>query len=345
LINLYRRNGVWYGRFPELKELGRDARISLKTTDREVAVLKAKRIERELATGTFLQPEKPIPIEELFEKYLEYSRLSKNPRVYKTDRFRLSFIKSLADSHKVKTVGDITPAFAEKLKAEVLKRSQSPGSYNQYLQLPKAVLNKAIEWGDLSSNPLRFVKKLKPHKVRTIRYLTMEEIQKAFDSIAGTVNSMVRVLAYTGLRLGEMIHLSWEDVNFRAGYIAVQSKEQFSPKSREVRHVPINDRLRDLLLTLKKRGHQYVFDNGQGKPLYASSSHYTRKIKRALSDTGIKDAGAHTLRHTFISHLFLQGVPITVIRELAGHKDISTTMRYAHLSAKDREEAVQRLPF
>ncbi len=53
----------------------------------------------------------------------------------------------------------------------------------------------------------------------------------------------------------------------------------------------------------------------------------------------------HDLRHTFASHLAMQGVPIPVIKELLGHSDISTTMIYAHLSPEIHKKAVDKLPF
>ena len=58
----------------------------------------------------------------------------------------------------------------------------------------------------------------------------------------------------------------------------------------------------------------------------------------------MQDMGAlHILRHTFCSHLAMQGVPVNAIKELAGHQDIETTMRYMHLSPAAKESAVASL--
>jgi site-specific recombinase XerD len=51
----------------------------------------------------------------------------------------------------------------------------------------------------------------------------------------------------------------------------------------------------------------------------------------------------HILRHTFCSHLAMKGVPVRAIQELAGHRDISTTMRYMHLSPNALEDAIRML--
>ena len=67
-------------------------------------------------------------------------------------------------------------------------------------------------------------------------------------------------------------------------------------------------------------------------------------LSRAQRKAGLRDnGGLHIMRHSFCSHLAMQGVPVNAIRELAGHADIKTTMRYMHLSPAGREMAVQAL--
>jgi site-specific recombinase XerD len=68
------------------------------------------------------------------------------------------------------------------------------------------------------------------------------------------------------------------------------------------------------------------------RPLYDS-------CKRA----GLRQIGWHVLRHTFASHLVMRGAAIKVVQELLGHTDITTTMRYAHLSPETRRDAVALL--
>ena len=74
----------------------------------------------------------------------------------------------------------------------------------------------------------------------------------------------------------------------------------------------------------------------------------TQKIvrNRALAAArlaGLPKAGVHILRHTFCSHLAMKGAPARAIQELAGHKDLSTTLRYMHLSPTTIESAVKLL--
>jgi len=63
----------------------------------------------------------------------------------------------------------------------------------------------------------------------------------------------------------------------------------------------------------------------------------------ACKRAGLRNIGWHTLRHTFASHLVMRGAPLKAVQELLGHADITMTMRYSHLSADVRKDAVQLL--
>jgi site-specific recombinase XerD len=58
---------------------------------------------------------------------------------------------------------------------------------------------------------------------------------------------------------------------------------------------------------------------------------------------GLKDCSLHTLRHTVGSHLVMAGVDLAIVKELLGHRDIQTTMRYTHLAQENKREAIVRL--
>jgi site-specific recombinase XerD len=64
---------------------------------------------------------------------------------------------------------------------------------------------------------------------------------------------------------------------------------------------------------------------------------------KACSQAGIQDFHFHDLRHTFASHLVMNGVDLTTVKELLGHKSMEMTMRYAHLSQQHRKAAVEGL--
>ena len=87
----------------------------------------------------------------------------------------------------------------------------------------------------------------------------------------------------------------------------------------------------------------YVFA-GIRKPLQPMDSRaFIRRVfEPALEKAGIQDASWHTLRHTTASRLVMAGVPIPTVKDILGHKDIQTTMKYAHLSPSHIQASIEK---
>ena len=81
----------------------------------------------------------------------------------------------------------------------------------------------------------------------------------------------------------------------------------------------------------------------RGKGRRDAHNFYNRVFLPALEKAEIQDVVWHTLRHTFASRLVMAGVDLRTVQELMGHKDITMTIRYSHLSPSHLKEAVQRL--
>ncbi len=87
----------------------------------------------------------------------------------------------------------------------------------------------------------------------------------------------------------------------------------------------------------------WVFPSATGATPMDAQNFYNRTFLPALKAARIEGVTWHTLRHTFASRLAMAGVDLTTVMQLMGHKEIATTMRYAHLSPGHRFDAVQRL--
>ena len=112
-------------------------------------------------------------------------------------------------------------------------------------------------------------------------------------------------------------------------------------KNGESRGVPMNDVLTDMLQTIRIKADKMgpVFCSRQGMA-YKS---FRTAFERAVQKAGIKDFTFHDLRHTFASRLAMARVDLATVQELMGHKDISMTLRYTHLSSDHKQRAVQEL--
>ena len=139
--------------------------------------------------------------------------------------------------------------------------------------------------------------------------------------------------------------LEWMDVDLPKRQLRVQRSDWkgqvTAPKGGRTRIVPMTSRLASALQAHRHLRGGRVLCQDDGKPL-------TRKIVRdyvlkASRRAFLRSQGVHVLRHTFCSHLAMRGAPARAIQELAGHKDLSTTQRYMHLSPAAIEDGIRLL--
>ena len=204
----------------------------------------------------------------------------------------------------------------------------------------KNMLRKAVEWGYLKDSAAAPVKKLKsgiPH----FRYLSKEEINALLESCSKSDNPhlypFVVTALHTGMRLGEITALEWKDIDFKRRILRVDNKEGHHTKNYQVRMIPMNVMLVDVLRKVPRRlDSPYVFQRKGGEKFHKMRTSYENARERV----GLTDVRFHDLRHTFASHLVMGGVDIRTVQELLGHKDINMTMRYSHLAPDHMRKAV-----
>ena len=180
----------------------------------------------------------------------------------------------------------------------------------------------------------------KQHKLPQV--FTVEQVQQLLSVITNDKHKMVVSLFYgTGLRMNELKHLRLCDIdskNFQLKVVTAKGgKERFTlfPKS-----------LLEPMRTYYKayRPQVYLFE-GQvaGRPMHERSIQHFLQLYITKIGLGGKDFSAHTLRHSFATHLLDGGTDIHAIKELLGHNHLSTTMIYLHLQQIKR--AAIRSPF
>jgi integrase len=198
------------------------------------------------------------------------------------------------------------------------------------------ILNKAVEWGMLEASPSQKGQRLmfKENNQR-LRFLSNDEIDKLLAACSLHLRPVVEVALHTGMRRGELLSLKWEQIHHGQIYLT-------KTKTDKARQIPINNRLADLLRELRQKNHlksPYVFCFPNGDRVRHIKNGFLGACRRA----GLEDFHFHDLRHTFASHLVMNGVGLKAVQELLGHADIKTTMRYAHLSQEHLREAVSVL--
>jgi integrase len=152
------------------------------------------------------------------------------------------------------------------------------------------------------------------------------------------ITPMVLLTLNTGMRRGETFHLRWNDIDGGANALTVEGS---TAKTGRTRHIPLNAEALDVLTAWRHQttGHDLVFPGKNGARL--------NNVKKAwagvLREAQIANFRWHDLRHDFASQLVMAGVALNTMRELLGHTNLNTTLRYAHLAPDHKAEAVNRL--
>lgn len=161
--------------------------------------------------------------------------------------------------------------------------------------------------------------------------LSRSEISQLFDATANLKHRAMLMTTYgAGLRSAELVRLALTDIQSQRLLIHVRQG-----KGNKDRYTLLSARLLEQLrhYWTVYRPSQWLFENRQGKPLSkgtAQSMFYN--VKR---NTGItRGHGIHCLRHSFATHLMEAGVPLPTIQRLMGHKSLTTTAKYLHVTAQ-----------
>lgn len=178
-------------------------------------------------------------------------------------------------------------------------------------------------------DPRRVIKGMPPYEQRPLE--TKREMDDLYDFIV--------LLLDTGARYSEMATLEWKQVDLNQRTISL-----WRPKVKNESILYMTDRVFDILTSrFHRKSSTFVFTNRSGKARgYISST-----IRRAFRRAGLPDCSAHTLRHTHATRLIQNGLNLYEVKEILGHADIKTTMRYAHIEQRSvsikAKEVIDRL--
>ena len=243
-------------------------------------------------------------------------------------------------------LSDITPPrlaeLRDKLSYEPNEKAKlrSPSTVNRYIASLSIALTHAVEWGWLQENPLFKVKKKSEPKGR-VRFLSPEEtkalLKNCKNSKSKYLYSLVILALSTGARWGELIHLSWKDIDLKNQVIRLERTKNGERRTLYLRGEAL--RVVTALSQEKVVDSRSVFPSRDGK----SYADIRDAWELALERAGIEDFRFHDLRHTAASNLAMNGVSPLVIAELLGHKQLTMVKRYAHLSNNYVAEAVEHM--
>lgn len=193
-----------------------------------------------------------------------------------------------------------------------------------------------------------------------------------FDSLSAYLfqhsdprNLGILIALYTGMRIGEICALKWENINLEERLIHVQSTLQriyiknpdhqnisyvtvTSPKSSaSIRSIPITSSLTEILTCFYEQERKRLCADDYlltGSQQYIEPRCYENYYKKILKHAGIADIRFHSLRHTFATRLIAQGADYKIVSELLGHQSVTTTLHlYVHPQISQKRQCVELL--
>lgn len=274
-------------------------------------------------------------------EYLEFAKLTKSKKYL--DSIAFSFKQFISFCGDIQ-LNKIDMRTVDKFVYSTFHRTQR-GAHLYYRTL-KAAFHKAVEWNYVSVNLFTKVKFPKIQKSFPVFLLEDELLIILANTQYQHLKDIFTVGFYTGLRLGELINMRWDWINFIQNQITVKCSDQFQTKNKKERIVPMNEKVRSIILSrFNSDSHQQseiVFYRIKNKILYQES--ISKQFKKIVRNSNLNDKiHFHTLRHSFASVLAQRGVSLYIIKELLGHEDLATTQIYSHLQQQNLKEAVNLL--
>lgn len=356
--NIYKRkDGRWEGRYSKGRRengkihYGYIYGRSYKETKKRLIQLKFE--FQQVETRGALQK---IYIENIAIKWLQQTKERVKPATFSTYQYKMNqYILPIIGKQEVAALS------AEQLQAMV-EQWQSTGLSATTIQLcfrlVKAMLKEARSHCfvpvDLERNiylPARGFKKVNP--------LSKEEQQKIEQAALSEKYGLAVILAlHTGLRIGEIAALRWEDVNLERGTLVVKHTYQRIKIDRAAsertalilgkaktnaseRIIPLSKRMQELFAELNKEQTVFVF---QYKDHAIEPRLLTYHFHNILAKAGLKNIHFHQLRHTFATRLLENRTPISSISALLGHTSTKTTLDiYTGSLLDERLEALENM--
>ncbi len=252
----------------------------------------------------------------------------------------------------------VTTAEIEQVLRTVAKAGVTPRTVNHYREIICAVFNYGMRPGafSLPTNPAKFADRRRAAAPGVLVFYTYDEIEILARALARGLHrpygyerldaeveederdaEAVRVSAYAGVRMGELLALRWVDVDWEGSALtisrAISDGLETTTKSGQIRRVPMGDDAAAALERLTQRRHfthpeDLVFCNLVGRRLDASA--LRRRFKRARDAADLRPLRWHDLRHSYGSMLVAGGIDLVSVKEAMGHAQLTTTSRYLH---------------
>ena len=301
----------------------------------------ARKAEAELLLDDGIKTSDNPYFKDIIDDFMKwYKRGKKESTIY---RANIEINNNILPVFKNKRIKSITKKDVFVFQNELLERL-SPKSVLSTRSILSIILNYAKDMEYVSNN---VVSKVEPPKLEKARfeYWTLNDF-KRFISVVDNdrYKALFMTLFYSGMRIGEVSALKWDDIDFKNNTIDV-NKGYYQgtiskPKTESsIRTIKMPDHTMLLIKSIYSKYNDFVF--GQyTKPLTANT--IVKRYNRYINKSGVKRIRLHDIRHSHASYLINNGYDIQIVSKRLGHAKVSMTLdTYAHLYPNKENEAIE----
>lgn len=299
------------------------------------------RTEIAIKEGRYLKNSKKRTVGNLIDRYIR-DVLPQKPKSESRQRAQLIWWEEkIGDVPLTEGSSSMIVKYRDQLLKETTVKGtlRSPSTVVRYLAaLSHAFSVASKEWEWVENSPMRKVTKPKEPRGR-VRFLDEKERERLLQECKESKNPYLYILVIlalsTGMRHGEIMHLTWKDVDFHGQRITFQET-----KNNERRVIPLVGFAKELLQEYVERSTSQLLFPGKDpkKPVDLRFA-----WEKALKQSGVSDFCFHDLRHTFASYLAMGKATLTELRVLLGHKSPSMRARYIHLSEEHGAAVLKKM--
>lgn len=291
--------------------------------------------------------------------FLEWAETYKMPNKSKGTQQRYVLIaKRLRESFGNRKLSQIT----EQMYQQFINKFGADKSHETMSKLHGSIRSCVTKAVNQNIIPINFTSDINlvydKTKTRKVEYLSVSEIQRLVAALEDGLSPkyvsryMVLTAIYTGMRIGEIMALTWSDINFKEQTIRINKSYDYvegktkEPKTESSnRTIKVSSSYLTLISQLKTNNQELVFGRPGGKPAPTSAA-CQKTLRNALAKEHIYKEGFHfhSLRHSHVAMLLNGGVDLYAISKRLGHKDMSiTAKKYAYLIDELRQKSDDRI--
>lgn len=338
-MGLYKRKGSPYF-WMSYKFNGERLSESTKTANKKFAEKIYAKWVTDIVEGRWFEkePVRDVAMGEVLERYLKEVSPHLASTTHERNGQMVKNLKGFLGNHPLL---ETTSSIISQYKAKRMGEGYRKETILRELGLLRRIFNIAIdEWELCKENPVsKVLKTLGKVDSKRVRYLTPQESTNLYAELPEWLKPIVTIARHTGLRRGNIVSLTWQQVNFQRKAIIIDKTKNGDPIG-----MPLTEKALNTLSELHSVRYlqsPFVFCDERGRPY--SLDNVTISFKRATKRAGIENLRFHDLRHDFASSLVQSGIDIYTVKELLGHKDLRMTVRYCHLSPENLRSAISVL--